>query len=262
MTKITDRLYGLIEQLKNPIVLVVIGFIALGVWGLLLGQAYESLIGEYPNAILVPNRWKYFLINLAPELAGIAVGVGTIDYLNKRRQDQELKRQLIRQLGSKHSEVSDTAANELRANGRAPKEGDNWLTDGSLTGVIFWDVNLSRANLREANLAGVTFWDANLIKAQLWNANLANAQLYKANLRETDLRKANLSGAKLTKADLRDANLTGANLAGVNLTGAKVTDEQLSQAMLNEMTTMPNGKKYTPSEGVVEDFCYMNNQHK
>ena len=49
--------------------------------------------------VLVNSRTGRFfatgLINLAPELAGIVVGVFSIDFLNNYRQDQLLKKQLI-----------------------------------------------------------------------------------------------------------------------------------------------------------------------
>jgi hypothetical protein len=238
MAKITYPWHRFIEQLKNPIVLVVIVFIPFGIWGLWLGQAYESLIAEYPNAVLAPNRFQYFLINLAPELAGISLGVGTIDLFNGWRQEQQLKRQLIRQLGSTHNEVADTAANELRANGRNPEGGDNWLTDGSL-----YKAPLSSANLKDTDLR-----DANLKGALLWRAIFEGADLRDVILEGADLRHANLKGTLLIDANLIDANLLGANLNRAILIAATVADSQFAQVMLDETTIMPNGERYKPSE--------------
>jgi hypothetical protein len=54
------------------------------------------------------------LSNVGPELAGIAIGVVTIDYLNEKRQEQQFKLQLIRDLGSKSNDFAVRAARELR----------------------------------------------------------------------------------------------------------------------------------------------------
>lgn len=84
------------------------------------------------------------LINIAPELAGIVIGVLTIDYLNERRQEEQLKSQLILQMASKHNDVTDTVVRQLRAKG--------WLTDGTLKGAELGWANLADADLQEANL--------------------------------------------------------------------------------------------------------------
>jgi uncharacterized protein YjbI with pentapeptide repeats len=198
------------------------------------------------------------LINIAPELAGIVIGVVTIDYLNERRQEEQLKRNLIIQMGSKRRDVTDTAIRHLRASG--------WLYDGSLKGAELGEANLAEADLQEADLKNAKLHDAVLDKADLTNANLDGADLYFASLvntilinaklrgavfhgavleggwlQDADLRKAclydsklknavlsraKLQGACLEIADLENANLIGVDLTGANLRGANLKNAQ------------------------------------
>jgi hypothetical protein len=258
-------------ELKKPHktqIFVVLVFIAIGSWALWLGRQYEILSMQHPDLLIVPQYWKYILINLAPELAGIALGVFFIDLLNNLRQNIELKRQLIRQLGSRHNEVADTAVNELRVNGGnlVPENQFSpcWVTDGSLDSANLNHANLRDANLRDANLKGAFLRYANLKGADLRDANLYYANLAYANLKGANLAYANLKGANLTNANLKGANLayanlkrganlyyanlTNANLKGARLVNAEVTESQLALAFLDETTTMPNGEKWKPSE--------------
>jgi hypothetical protein len=86
MAKITYLWHRFIEQLKNPIVLVVIGFIAVGIWALWLDSQYIQL-GINPR--FFPES---ILINLAPELAGIAVGVLSIGDLGPTPQNVPIQK--------------------------------------------------------------------------------------------------------------------------------------------------------------------------
>lgn len=213
-----------------------------------------------------------FYANLSSKLASIAITILIIDSLYKRRQDEELKAQLIRQMGSKHPDIAVTAALEMTAQGKNPGKDNNWLTDGSLRKVNLKGANLQNAKLFKADLTEVNMYDANLREASLTGANLQ-----KANLRFADLRKASLAGADLRKADLWGADLRGAILweahleeailidtklqgsdfMNANLQGiAHLTESQLRQIEILDGATMPDGVKLKHSGIRYEGFKY------
>ena len=195
-------------------VAIVLFFIGLAVWGIILGSRWGN--GHW---IINDSRWGrffgYALVNIAPELAGIVIGVVTIDYLNERRQNNQLKAQLIRQMGMNINEVAVPAARELAHHG--------WLSDGSLELAI----------LDGTDLRGAEMINADLRKAFLSESNLSDTKLWGANLSETDLTNANLSEAKLGSCNLNGAVLWGANLSGAFLAGAILREASLGLSLIH-----------------------------
>jgi hypothetical protein len=148
---------------ENPgRVSIVALFLALAAWGIVLDH-FDLVLGHSTLALLLTTA----CVGVAPELAGIVIGVVTIDYLNERRQDEQLKQQLILQMGSSHNDVADAAIRVLRARG--------WLRDGTLEGADLWRANLQGADLAGANLQGADLRWANLQGADLSGANLQGA---------------------------------------------------------------------------------------
>ena len=213
---------------------IVLLFLGLAIWAITLNR-YGLVIANHE-----PWLWlTVALVSMGPELAGIVIGVVTIDYLNERRQDEQLKEQLILQLGSTHNDVTDIALSTLKARG--------WLGDGSLIrailwranlgGAVLWGANLSEADLRGTNLSEADLRGANLSRANLWGANLSRANLREADLSRANLREADLSGAAFWEADLSGADLKGANLSEaqlgiVNRSGAIIWEADLNGAYL------------------------------
>ncbi|MCA9872494.1 MAG: pentapeptide repeat-containing protein [Anaerolineales bacterium] len=205
----------------------------LAIW---LDFAFDPL-SQWVVSSSTPGRLlAHALINVAPELAGIVIGVVTIDYLNERRQDEQLKRQLILQMGSGHNDVTDIAIRTLDAYG--------WLKDGSLEGANLKGANLQDANLSGAylkgvklpmsDLAGVHLEGANLTGSYLMLSNLKKANLNEADLQEADLTLANLEGASLARCCLRKARLTGADLIKLYLKEVDFFNADLERANLRE----------------------------
>lgn len=230
---------------------IILLFLGLAILAITLNR-YELVIAHYE-----PWLWlTVALVSVGPELAGIVIGVVTIDYLNERRQDEQLKEQLIIQMSSRHNDVTDLAIRALKARG--------WLHDGSLSRVSLSGANLSGADLRRANLSRMGLLGVNLSQADLegadlswvvaswametelygtvYTTNFSGAKLALANLKEACLiqadlssaylQAANLSGANLSKADLSGANLGGANLSRADLSGADLSGANLSWANL------------------------------
>jgi hypothetical protein len=229
----------------------------LGLLGLLVGFAgylyHHCECRPLPNFVAGwEQEFEGFYANVSASLVTITITVLTIDWLNERRADKQLKAQLIREMGHPtDSGITQRAVQELEAHG--------WLRDGSLKGVYLPLANLQEAQLRRADLQKVRLWEANLQKARLMTANLQGAGLtgaklqraypMEANLRGAHLGGTNLLGANLWRASLEEAkgraNLQGAYLVEANLLRAQeLTDEQLVTAYGLRGATMPDDSHY------------------
>jgi len=173
----------------------------LGWLGLMIGSGgylYRYCVcQDWPN--LVAGREQLFLdfyANVATTLVGITIVVLTIDLLNERRAEQQLKAQLIREMGSTDNGIALRAVRELRAH--------RWHKDGSLHEAKLWAANLQGAYLGGANLQGAYLGGANLQGASLWSAKLHGACLIDANLHRVDI----LTDTQLATAEgLRGATM-------------------------------------------------------
>ena len=202
--------------------------------------------------------------NVGSELIGMAFVILLIDRFAARREDERLRRQLVRELGSTDRGLTARAVIELDAQG--------WLYDGTLEGIQLSGANLrgarlERANLQTTVLAGADLTHANLSGALMAGANLADTVLERANLEMADLSgavlpqarleradaalatltAANLEGATLQDADLTGADLSGADLRGADLTGCRVGRASLDGVRWNSATRWPAG--FAPPPG-------------
>jgi hypothetical protein len=194
--------------------------------------------------------WKWFE-SLSAEFAGALILSALLLFLvtvpNQRRETNELKRGLIREMRSSDNGIALLAVEELAERG--------WLFDGTLQGAGLAGANLQGADLADADLRGATLVDANLQGADLANANLqrafligANLQaiLIGANLQGAFLVDADLQGASLVNADLQGALLGGASLQGADLLRADLRKALLWDAVFDETTMLPDGTRWTP----------------
>ncbi|HRJ41979.1 MAG: pentapeptide repeat-containing protein [Caldilineaceae bacterium] len=199
---------------------------------------------------------------IAPELIGIAIGVVAIDQLYQIRLEQQDKKAIIRQIGSRSNDFALEAIRLSR---------EQWLLfDGSLRGASIgaanlkgadfapisletgglWEASLEGIDLGMANLQGANFMDANLQGAFLAGANLEGAYLVGANLPHVNLWEANLKGSYLMQAnfegaDLGSCNFEGADLSESNLMGAflgssNLNNADLQNAVYNNGTAWPS----------------------
>lgn len=200
---------------------IVLLFLGLAVWAITLNR-YELVIAN-------DEPWLWLtvaLVSVGPELAGIVMGVVTIDYLNERRQKEQLKAQLIRQMGMNIRDVAVPAARELAHHG--------WLFDGSLSGAYLGGADLKEVHLEEATLSDANLEGANLSGAYLWKANLSGACLRGTDMTVANLVEADLNGANLDEAKLGGANLSSANFKGADLRYSSLAFAELGGAMMLE----------------------------
>lgn len=200
-------------------VLIVVGVIVF-VFGAV--SQYCACVG-WPNLGDVLNHMiGDFYANVSVDCLSIAFAILVLDRLNGRQEEQELKEQLIRELGSRDNGVALHAVDELRARG--------WLLDGSLKGAA-----LSYADLH---------------RAYLYQASLPETNLHRAKLQTVYLRQANLQGAYMHRADLLDSNLRQANL--LNVRG--LSEQQLTRLSHLQSTIMPDGRIYDGRFNLSGDF--------
>jgi hypothetical protein len=163
-----------------------------------------------------------FYANISSELGSVAITVLIIDRLNQRRQREEEKARLIRQMGNKVNGIALQAVEDLRAL--------DAIKDGSLMNI----------NLEEANLQGVRLGRVDLRNARLDFANLSGGHLFFANLERADMSGVNFSGAVLTGANLRYADLVAADLRGTLLSEADLSHAKLDRAQFDDNTQLPD----------------------
>lgn len=194
-----------------------LGLVALGV---LLGA---TVFGDDPG----------YSTNLYTEFVSIAVTVFVLDFVSRRRDEQqridELKERLKRRMRSRVNSEARRATEELRDYG--------WLMDGTLCREHFDKADLQHsdlmeANLKDCNLQGALLQEARLMYANLENARLQYAHLDGAMLFEANLSNANLSNATLVDCSMHEANLTGANLSSASLQGIRLEGARLNRAKL------------------------------
>ena len=93
-------------------VAIVLLFVLLAVWAISPNH-YELVIAHREPWLWLTTA----LVSVGPELAGIVIGVVTIDYLNERRQRDQRKSQLIRQMGMNVRDKGVAAPRELAHHG-------------------------------------------------------------------------------------------------------------------------------------------------
>lgn len=134
--------------------------------------------------------------------------------------------------GTNLSRSNLTGANFIRSN-----LTNTDFTDAIIKGAKFKDaINLTEAQVRSTtsyktgDLSGILWWNLDLSGWDLSGVNLSDGnfqatEMVGIDLSGSDLTGSYLAGADLTNANLRDANLTnvqGGNLTGADLTGAVI----------------------------------------
>lgn len=188
------------------------------------------LLGIWIGSLLFGDGYS---TNVYTEMLSIFVTILVLDRLNEWRSTQQLKRQLVREVGSRDNSTALNAVDWMRS--------ESWLTVFDEHQLLFQQ-KLSRANLDNAYL-----YQANLEDVNLYKANLSHADLSKANLQDAFLHRAILNNTSLYDTDFRRAVLWN-----VSLRGAKYIDT----ARFDELTVLPDAM---PAKG--EDGRNMMNDH-
>lgn len=153
------------------------------------------------------NLFLDFYSNISTDLILTAVTILIVDKAYEIRSEEQLLRQLKRQMASRYNQVALEAVKELtalkalydeRLNGIDLRHAD--LTSAPLEGGIIMNAELEDAILVNAKMSGVNFDNSNLNNAKLMGASLVGACLKNCRFYQTDLSGADLSWADLTGA--------------------------------------------------------------
>lgn len=199
---------------------------------------------------------------IAPELIGIAIGVMAIDQLYQIRLEQQDRRAIIRQLGSRSNDFAleavrlsreqslmfdgslrgaEIGAGNLEGGDFTPisREGGE-LLKASLEGIDLGMANLQGAHLMDANLQGAFLAGANFEGAYLVGANLADTNLWEANFKDSFLMQINFEGSDLGGCNFEGADLSLSNLTGAFIGSSNLKDTGLQLTLYNNETTWPD----------------------
>ncbi|MEO0563950.1 MAG: pentapeptide repeat-containing protein [Chloroflexota bacterium] len=217
------RVMNYVLEVRRVGVILLVLSLASGIYG-------YSVQHRQPDGSINWN-WGEFIrdyyANISSELGSVAITVLIIDYLNDRRQREEEKQRLIRQMGSTERGLAMAAVEELKASGA--------IKDGSLIGV----------NLEEAKLSGVRMGRADVRHARMDFADLSGAHLYFANMERADMSGSDLRGTVLTGANLRHADVVAAKLQGALLSEADLTHCKIDRAIFDETTQLPDKSNWS-----------------
>lgn len=178
-----------------------------------------------------PHNWYFNKIisevyaNFSAEFISIAITILLINYLYDSKEKQNLKKRLIRDLGSEERSTCSNALLELKENG--------WLTDGTLKNAKLSNANLMNLDLSGADLEGVNLDNAELSNAILKNVNLKNARLCKTILSNANLSNSNLTDAILQGAQLYETKLNQINIENADFVNANLRLTQMSECVFN-----------------------------
>jgi hypothetical protein len=189
------------------------------------------------------NHWRRRNRSVLPDLEGLAMSAAD-----------------LRGADLSHALLSAATLIRARLEGCDLRYAD--LRKAQLHEADFTDADLFRANLEGAALPG-----AKLRRTRLSGANLRGAQITAVDFRSADLREADLSradlresmgaGATLERANLEGAELLGCQLGNVSLLGASgVSSRQLEEALLDELTSLPDGFTAGAAELTLQSLCH------
>lgn len=184
------------------------------------------------------NSQNDYLMNLFTEGMGIVATVFLINRWYAKREQESLRKRLIREAGSRSHDIAISAVEWM--------DREQWLRgeDGLLQGenlqdARLWDARMDGANLQRtildrAVLCKVTLKCANLRDAHLRFAELHNAKLNNAGLQNSKCHGVMMPGAMLEDACLKCADLSYACLEGASLQGAYFKGANLHEAKLKD----------------------------
>ena len=186
--------------------------------------AFFSLVLFYKHGRDNISPKDAYALNLHTEGFGVALGViitvFVIDALNRRRdadrRKQDLIDRLLREVLSPRPEIAQAAFDELRKR-RLIFGEDSVLQNANLV-----DAKPVKADLRWANLSGAIFLGADFSDSDFQQANLDNTVLCSAKVTHACFWKASLRNADLEGSTLTEADLDGVDLSGANLKNAKI----------------------------------------
>lgn len=212
----------------------------------LIALAIMGLIFRYDPQWAAPNNnLVSFLTNTATEVLGVIFTIFVVNEFQKRRDLEQLKKELLADVKFGTNVDAIRAINRMRVYDEEYGwySGDNGLLSkadvegANLENIDFKDANFPDIDLVRASLQGAKLQNTNMSGAILSFASLQDARIMQSNLRDAliygaDLQRAWLVGTDLHMADLNKSNLHNANLSASNLQNVDLGETDLSGAIL------------------------------
>lgn len=231
----------------------------------------RSDIGNTAQRLTTQNEVRTTALQALGGIVALCVAyVGYLTWKQDRFSGQEQRlADLIKELGSDHSEVRLVAVNSLgrlafesrhhsqiigkaltewvkrslatgekTSLGEAPdlREAINVLRRLNLFAGARFRLDFAGADLRGLDLRGADLSGANLSRTLLDGVDLGTADLSGASLAQASLRGSPMLGAKINNADLYAANLQGATLDRADLSASRLDGALLTNASLQGAT--------------------------
>jgi len=188
------------------------------------------------------NQWRRQNLSVTPDLQGLAMSAANLSGADLS-----------------HALLSGAMLIRARLVGANLRYAD--LREAQIHEADFTDADLYRANLEGAALPGAKLRRSRLSGASLRGASITvvdfrSADMSEADFTGADLRESMGAGATLERANLQGAELFGCRLNDVNLRGAKgVSARQLEEAILDELTSLPDGFAAGSAELTLQSLC-------
>jgi len=182
--------------------------------------------------------------NLSSVFLGAVVTVALVDSISRRIERRSAASETTMALLSVDSHVREAALQRARA--------QNWLVDGTMSGMALGGVSLAAIDLEAAVLRRVDFVGATLSGSKFYKADLREATFIDAVCHDCDFTLANLRRARLYRAQLEGSHLGGADLRGASLANARLEGANVAGCRMNRMTVLPDGSHWSPDRDLAE----------
>ncbi len=210
----------------------------------MLGGSVVLIISVLIGAVSFGANNPDFRMNLFTESMGIVATVFMINRWYGHRERENLKRRLIREVGSRSHDIAISAVEWMDREGWLRGEDgllkgadlrEAQLMDARMNGANLEKAEMRKADLRFGRLKDARFHSAQLPEARLFGAKLSHAKmrcayLHSASAERADFSHACLDGATMDWLCLRGGNLSGACFRGASLHAAKLNGAGLSGA--------------------------------
>jgi uncharacterized protein YjbI with pentapeptide repeats len=129
-----------------------------------------------------------------------------------------------------------------------------------MTGIVAEAANFGGSKLDHCDYSRAHLDEAKFVRSEIIQCIFRDASLHQADFRDVRFRGGDFSRAALKGARFGGALLHTADFRGANLLGAReLSPEQLQQALTDDTTILPNGKRgpylrYSGAEKPVNDI--------
>lgn len=162
--------------------------------------------------------------NFCAEFISLAITILIIDYLYDKKEKENNKKRLIRELGCEDIGLTSRALKEIKELG--------YINDGSLNNADFSKATLNGLDFSNCKLNNLNFSNALLISSDFSNSELRNCDFSHCNLNGINFNRAKLVNVKFHKAELygatfHNSKMQNSDLLRANLDNCEFIDAEI-----------------------------------